>query len=186
MNYETHGVWENADGSETGTWEYAEGSDMSGTWYNDDQSATHLSGTWDSEAGNISMRIAVSDIQTGTWLGVDQSMGTWTGHREETFGHWENDSERGTWEYDEGSTESGTWFNENDSDRGTWSSDSSIGYRIAVSENTSGEWAAIDGSYGTWTHSPDEGGRWTNGDQTLTGSFDFDSDTDLSGTWMDD
>ena len=47
-----------------------------------------------------------------------------------------------------------------------------------------------DTTEGTWTHSPDEGGRWAitdqNNIQTKFGTWEFDADSDLSGTWMDD
>ena len=92
----------------------------------------------------------------------------------------------GTWDFDAGSDLTGTWIDDESGVTGTWSSDEGMTYlKYANSENM-GLWQAIDGSYGNWTWTETDGGRWWNEDHTLTGSWDSEDTNEFAGTWSED
>ena len=149
-------IWASADNETQGIWNYDLDTEMSGSWQGEDDE-----GTWTAVSTDSLHRVAVSIYDRGVWYGADQSEGSWRAVKGEFMGEWQSadGSDSGTWEYDQGSTESGTWVS-NSGASGTFYSDANYPFtRFATSgTNTdSGEWFGLDGSIGTWSSSDTDG-----------------------------
>jgi hypothetical protein len=106
--------------------------------------------------------------------------------RDDYQGTWilADNSDLGSWEFDEGSTSGGTWYST--SDEGTFYLDPPSQTMIATSNVETGIWYAPDGAEGEWTFSENEGGRWAVIGGSAYGVWEYDTDSNISGTWFDE
>jgi hypothetical protein len=113
VNETDGGLWIRADGSEHGSWAHYDGSTTTGTWETTDGDS---SGQWVSTTDNeLTKYIALNEI--GTFQVSDGSSGYWTTYADDTYGGlWikTDGSDQGSWNYNDGATDSGSWWNESD------------------------------------------------------------------------
>ena len=121
------------------------------------------------------------------WYSVHGSTGTWTLADDGQSGtiFLEDSSEYGTWQYDEGTQDSGTWSftNVTGTFSGQWISTTEDPYTMISALNPIGVYYAIDGSSGFWASYDDTWDLWIKADFSVRGFSAYDDTSETTGTW---